>query len=77
MPALHKLALDVSGSDDLISLSLPQCAFPALQDLELTGKMVSAFLEALPSCKVETIKINFASTVDEVDLMARFFQSAT
>jgi hypothetical protein len=73
MPALQKLALDVSGSDDLISLSLPQCAFPALRNLELTGKMASAYLEALPSCKVDAIRINFAFTVDE----ARFFSSAT
>jgi hypothetical protein len=73
MPALQKLALDVSCSDDFMSLSLPQCAFPALRDLELTDKTASAFLEALPSCKLEAIKFNFES--DDVDLMARFFQA--
>jgi hypothetical protein len=74
MPALQKLALEVSGSDDFASLSLPQCAFPALRDLELTGKMAPAFLEALPSCVIEAIKIDFTPTVDDVDFMVRFFQ---
>jgi len=74
MPALQKLTLDVSGSDDFTSLSLPQCAFPALRELDLTGKMASAFLEALPSCKLETIRVQFKPTTNEGDIMARFFQ---
>jgi hypothetical protein len=73
MPVLQKLELDFS-SDDLIPLSLPQCAFPALRDLGLTGKMALAFLEALPSSKVEAIRIDFESIVDDVDLTARFYQ---
>ncbi|KIM81022.1 hypothetical protein PILCRDRAFT_89306 [Piloderma croceum F 1598] len=74
MPALRKLALEVSGSDAFISLSLPQCPFPALRDLDLTGKMAPAFLEALPSCMIEAIRINSIPTIDDVDFMARFFQ---
>jgi hypothetical protein len=74
MPALHKLTLDVSGSDDFTSLSLPQCAFPALRDLNLTSKMASAFLEALPSCKLEAISVRFEPTINEGDIMLRFFQ---
>jgi hypothetical protein len=74
MPALQKLGLNVSGSDDLISLSLPQCAFPALRDLELTGKMASAFLKALPLCKLEAIRFEFEPTTNEGDIMARYFQ---
>ena len=74
MPALQKLTLDVSSGDDLISLSLPQCAFPALRDLNLTGKMASAFLEALPSCKLEAIEVRFEPTTNAADIMARFFQ---
>jgi hypothetical protein len=74
MPALQKLSLDVSSNDNLISLSLPQCAFPALRDLHLTGKMASAFLEVLPSCKLEAIRVQFKPTTNEGDIMARFFQ---
>ena len=74
MPALHKLALNVSSSDDFISLSLPRSAFPALRDLDLTGKMASAFLEALPSCKLEAIRVVFESTTNEGNIMTRFFQ---
>jgi hypothetical protein len=74
MPALQKLTLDVSGSDDFTSLSLTQCAFPAVRDLDLTGKMASAFLEALPPCKLEAIRVRFEPTTNEGDIMARFFQ---
>jgi hypothetical protein len=74
MPALQIMALDVSDLiDDSISLSLPQYAFPVLRSLKLTGKS-TAFLDALPSCKLDDIKIDFVNTVNEVPLMTRFFQ---
>jgi len=74
MPALQEMALDVSGKDELKSLSLPQCAFPALRDLTLTGEMVLPVLQALPSWEVEAIKINFTPTVDEEDLVTYFLK---
>jgi hypothetical protein len=75
MPALQIMALDVSDLiDDSISLSLPQDAFPVLRSLKLTGKPATAFLNALPSCKLDDIEIEFAHTVNEVPLMTKFFQ---
>ena len=75
MPALQIMALDVSDlMDDSTSLSLPQHAFPALRSLKLTGKLATAFLDALPSCELEDIEINFAYAVNEAPLMTRFFQ---
>jgi hypothetical protein len=73
MAALQEISLDLSGIDDIASLSLTQCAFPALRRLELTGKMATALLDALRSCKLGSIKIQFAGTVNEARLMMRFF----
>lgn len=74
MAALQEISLDLSGINNIASLSLTQCAFPALRSLELTGKMATALLDALSSCKLESIKIQFARTVNDAPLMTRFFQ---